>query len=205
MWFLQWLSAVELAFLKGRHPLLKDVDITINPSKGLSFINVEASEENIEGQDGTRGIYDSAQWLFSPKNAKNDTFKTLTSSNTVNGFLTDQFVNEKAGMSLSKSNSYSNSDIELGMMQNGDLGIKEDGRADASENNSANGGFSPTDTEESQVLQTAAVIMNMLDVTMPGTLDEEKKRKVIHANEIFNLLPVLCCQYCSLPFHFQCE
>lgn len=180
---IEWLSAVEFALLKGRHPLLKDVDITINPSKGLSFINVEASDEDIEGQNRTHGIYDSAQWLFSPKNANNDTFMKLTSSSTVNGFLTDQFINKKVGASLSKSNSYSNSDRELGMMQNGDLGIKEERRENVSRNNSANGGDCPTDTEESQVMQTAAVVMSMLDVTMPGTLDEEKKKKVLIAME----------------------
>ncbi|KAI3985246.1 hypothetical protein MKX01_039491, partial [Papaver californicum] len=32
---IEWLTAVELGFLKGRHPLLEDVDVTINPSKGL--------------------------------------------------------------------------------------------------------------------------------------------------------------------------
>ncbi|KAJ4791696.1 ARM repeat superfamily protein [Rhynchospora pubera] len=34
-----WLSAVELALLKGRHPLLEDIDISINPSKSFSFVN----------------------------------------------------------------------------------------------------------------------------------------------------------------------
>ncbi|XP_028786929.1 uncharacterized protein LOC114742866 isoform X4 [Neltuma alba] len=38
-----------------------------------------------------------------------------------------------------------------------------------------------TDGERGQVLQTAQVVMNMLDVTMPGTLTEEKKNKVLTA------------------------
>ncbi|KAI9113775.1 hypothetical protein K1719_015026 [Acacia pycnantha] len=38
-----------------------------------------------------------------------------------------------------------------------------------------------TDGERGQVLQTARVVMNMLDVTIPGTLTEEKKKKVLTA------------------------
>jgi len=35
------------------------------------------------------------------------------------------------------------------------------------------------DSERGQVLQTAEVVMSMLDKTMPGTLTEEKKKKVM--------------------------
>lgn len=40
-------------------------------------------------------------------------------------------------------------------------------------------GVIPVDTERGQVLQTAEIVMNMLDVTMPNTLTEEKKKKVM--------------------------
>ncbi|KAI3995389.1 hypothetical protein MKX01_040505, partial [Papaver californicum] len=42
---IEWLTAVELGFLKGRHPLLEDVDVTINPSKGLSLVEGISSDE----------------------------------------------------------------------------------------------------------------------------------------------------------------
>ncbi|KAL0346805.1 UNVERIFIED_CONTAM: Embryogenesis-associated protein [Sesamum calycinum] len=47
---LEWLNAVELGLLKGRHPLLKDVDFTINPSKGLALMESRASskEERVD-------------------------------------------------------------------------------------------------------------------------------------------------------------
>ena len=48
MWDVQWLTAVELGLLKGRHPLLKDVDVTINPSKGLALVESRSSDKNDE-------------------------------------------------------------------------------------------------------------------------------------------------------------
>lgn len=35
------------------------------------------------------------------------------------------------------------------------------------------------DTEKGQVLRTAEVVMNILDMTNPGTLTDEEKKKVI--------------------------
>ncbi|KAL5728515.1 hypothetical protein ACHQM5_001589 [Ranunculus cassubicifolius] len=43
---MEWLTAVELGFLKGRHPTLTDVDITINPSASLLVENKEHSGVN---------------------------------------------------------------------------------------------------------------------------------------------------------------
>ncbi|XP_030938133.1 uncharacterized protein LOC115963312 [Quercus lobata] len=40
---------------------------------------------------------------------------------------------------------------------------------------------SSVDAERGQGLQTAQVVMNMIDITMPGTLTEEKKQKVLTA------------------------
>jgi len=180
--------------LKGRHPLLKDVDITINPSKGLSFINVDPSEESISVQSRTRETYDSAQWFLSHENANNDAFMKLTPSSRVNGFLVDQFANEKDGVAQYKLNNNPKSESESGR-QKSDTGLKEDRNADAPQDSSTNEGDSPTDIEESQVLQAAAVVMNMLDVTMPGTLDDWQKKKVHLTSVIF--------KYCSVSYHFS--
>lgn len=43
---MQWLTAVELGLLKGRHPLLKDVDVTINPLKGLALVEGRATPKS---------------------------------------------------------------------------------------------------------------------------------------------------------------
>lgn len=37
MW--QWLTAVELGHLKGQHPLLQEVLVTINPSMALAMVD----------------------------------------------------------------------------------------------------------------------------------------------------------------------
>ncbi|KAK3013607.1 hypothetical protein RJ639_009310 [Escallonia herrerae] len=42
-------------------------------------------------------------------------------------------------------------------------------------------GVSPTEGERGQVVQTAQVVMNMLDMTIPDTLTEEQKKKVLTA------------------------
>ncbi|CAI9286177.1 unnamed protein product [Lactuca saligna] len=39
----EWLTSVELGLLKGRHPLLEDTDITINPSKSLKLMASKSS------------------------------------------------------------------------------------------------------------------------------------------------------------------
>ena len=51
---MQWLSAVEFALLKGRHPLIKDVDITINPSKGLAFVEPQVNERKAQKDNSFR-------------------------------------------------------------------------------------------------------------------------------------------------------
>jgi hypothetical protein len=40
---MQWLAAVELAFLKGRHPLLEGIDVTYKPPKEFGFLRKQLS------------------------------------------------------------------------------------------------------------------------------------------------------------------
>lgn len=49
----------------------------------------------------------------------------------------------------------------------------------------------PGDTEMSQILQTAEFVMKMLDVTMPGTLEEEQKKKVFSFFHKIKLDPLI--------------
>ncbi|XP_023750757.1 uncharacterized protein LOC111899113 isoform X1 [Lactuca sativa] len=39
----EWLTSIELGLLKGRHPLLEDTDVTINPSKSLKLMASKSS------------------------------------------------------------------------------------------------------------------------------------------------------------------
>ncbi|XP_078156673.1 uncharacterized protein LOC144552572 isoform X2 [Carex rostrata] len=142
---IEWLSAVELALLKGHHPLLEDIDISINPSKDFSFVKSIGVKKKL----GRR--YRGSSSLPLNKTRKNKT--------PLNGYLIGPPVevdstNGKVGKSLEK-------EVE------GSKDVKEE----------------VVEGEESQVLQMATVVMNMLDVTMPGTLNDAQKRKVLTAME----------------------
>ncbi|OAY76761.1 Embryogenesis-associated protein EMB8 [Ananas comosus] len=165
---IEWLSAVELALLKGRHPLLKDVDITINPSKGLAFVDGGASDKKTSSENKVRGSNDSATFLASHNIPNRNSLLKLTQSNPVNGFLVDPLFNGDS-RAENKENSRTKQATELDRANRvGDMEQKQD---------------SLVDSDESQVLQTAVVVMNMLDYTMPGTLNDEQKRKVLTAME----------------------
>ncbi|XP_078156668.1 alpha/beta-Hydrolases superfamily protein isoform X3 [Carex rostrata] len=134
---IEWLSAVELAFLKGRHPLLEDIDISINPSKDFSFVKGAKSkpERRYKGSSSLPiNKAPSNGYLIAPPVEVDST-------------------NGKVGKSSEKA---------------------VEGSEDVKEEEVVEG-------EDSQVLQTATVVMNMLDVTMPGTLNDEQKKKVLTA------------------------
>ncbi|KAK8550363.1 hypothetical protein V6N12_039076 [Hibiscus sabdariffa] len=146
----EWLTAVELGLLKGRHPLLKDVDVTINPSKGLVF-----TEGRLTGKGrSTKKLLD------------------LSRSNSINGYSVrpTRDMLEDGGRAASihlQSGQDSLKDVSAQTKPlEGELVKEED---------------VPEDGENGQVLQTAQVVMNMLDVTMPGTLKEAEKQKVLAA------------------------
>ncbi|KAF5748392.1 hypothetical protein HS088_TW04G00345 [Tripterygium wilfordii] len=165
---IEWLTAVELGLLKGRHPLLKDVDVSINPSSGLSLVN---------GRDGRA----------SDKGGQLSKLLDVTPPNTLNASATDAVrqMLEDGGRTASihlKARRYSgrNLDFENGRSQEGDdYAFQQTGSVEAElvkEEEAI-----PVDSERGQVLETAQVVMNMLDVNLPGTLSEEEKKKVLTA------------------------
>ncbi|XP_020536308.1 uncharacterized protein LOC105638006 isoform X2 [Jatropha curcas] len=148
----EWLSAVELGLLKGRHPLLKDVDISFNPAKGLTLV---------EGRASSKGI-------------KLDKFLGAAATDA-NGILEDNNTSIK---SISGQHSHQNLAFEEHLqVGNGTLNQTSSINKELVEEEVAD----PVDTERGEVLQTAEVVMNMLDVTMPGVLEEEEKKKVLTA------------------------
>ncbi|KAL1547864.1 hypothetical protein AAHA92_16171 [Salvia divinorum] len=152
---LEWLSAVEIGLLKGRHPLLKDVDVTINPSKGLALVEGRTSPR--------RGRVTGALNLTdgSPTNPQLEMFQ-------VNGTSTRT--------QLESNRDIGHLHIKGVKLENNNTGERTDAVVDPTieEVNSS-------EVERGQVLQTAEVIMNMLDITMPDTLTDEQKKKVITA------------------------
>lgn len=160
---MQWLTAVELGLLKGRHPLLKDVDVTINPLEGLALVEGRASERS----DELDKLWD------------------LSQSTALNGYTVDpvkdmlEHSDTAASIYLrSRRDSQGNSDIEdrgLQEVENGAVQQISPVGAELVEEEEVGS----VDSERGQVLQTAEVVMSMLDKTMPGTLTEEKKKKVM--------------------------
>ncbi|KAI3912862.1 hypothetical protein MKW98_012804 [Papaver atlanticum] len=155
---IEWLTAVELGFLKGRHPLLEDVDVTINPSKGLSLVEGISSDEPKDlskipnlSEYNALNAYD----LDPPEESDKVANVPLRSQKE----LPDHSETQKVGESDESKHS-SSTDAEV---------VDAEGEVPVN--------------EESQVLQSAQVVMNVLDVTMPGTLSPEQKRKVLMAME----------------------
>uniref|UniRef100_J3MXS3 AB hydrolase-1 domain-containing protein n=1 Tax=Oryza brachyantha TaxID=4533 RepID=J3MXS3_ORYBR len=150
---LEWLSAAEFALLKGRHPLIKDVDITINPSKGLMFVEPQANDRKVPTNNNFR---QESQFIL---------YNSMPHG--INGLLLDS----------AKEDSSSNKNVSSQVKDNGDIDrARQDVHEEESEKN-------PEDDEKGHVLQSASLVMNMLDATMPGTLDDDQKKKVLGAVE----------------------
>jgi hypothetical protein len=158
---MQWLTAVELGLLKGRHPLLTDIDFTINPSKGLTAVEETRTEKN-------------------PKVGK---LLELTRSDAYSGYSIDpskdllEKSKDDAGLHFRPQQdlqqNFEQGDVSL-QVKNGPVQqTSSTGSDQIGEENAA-----PVDSEHGHVLQTTQVVINMLDVTMPGTLKEEQKKKV---------------------------
>ncbi|XP_073275581.1 uncharacterized protein [Primulina huaijiensis] len=155
---IEWLNAVELGLLKGRHPLLKDVDVTVNPSKGLSFSGGNTSSK----ADGENKLLNFPNGF----SAKNSTSKML------HVYDTEGKLHPRSARDIGRippQTGLQDEDSDVGHQLNA---------SDAKEEDEASKSF---ENERGQALQTAQVMMNMLDVTMPDTLSEEQKKKVLDA------------------------
>ncbi|RLM84582.1 uncharacterized protein C2845_PM04G12330 [Panicum miliaceum] len=145
---LEWLSAVEFALLKGRHPLIKDVDITINPSKGLAFIEPQVNERKAQKDSSFRPQSELILYNNVPHG--------------INGLLVNSAREYSGALNNENGQLKNNGDIER---------VNRDPEE------------SSEDVEKGQVLQSASLVINMLDATMPGTLDDDQKKKVLVAVE----------------------
>ncbi|XP_014508844.1 uncharacterized protein LOC106768297 isoform X1 [Vigna radiata var. radiata] len=159
---IEWLTAVELGLLKGRHPLLTDIDVTINPSKGVVVV-----EE-----------------IRSNKDAKVGKLLNLTRSDTFNGYsmnpsndLIEENKNNTGLQFRSQQRLQRNFEQDDMSLQVKDGPSQQTSSSEADLNEEQN----VVSVDNIQVLQTAQVVINMLDVTMPGTLTEERKKKVLTA------------------------
>ncbi|GAB4838076.1 hypothetical protein Ancab_027607 [Ancistrocladus abbreviatus] len=163
---IEWLSAVELGLLKGRHPLLKDVDVTIKPSKGLALMEGRTSDASDRSDSALSFTQlDSSSGYFSDpmkeKQVKNDTAAAIHIGSG-HGWYKNRELDDN-GLGGHNGSRQRTSSIDA-------LSAKADDG-------------NPVESSSSQVLQSAQVVVNMLDVTMPGALTEEEKKKVLSAVE----------------------
>ncbi|PNY07651.1 alpha/beta fold hydrolase, partial [Trifolium pratense] len=171
--FFIWLTAVELGLLKGRHPLLTDIDFTINPSKGLTVVEEVRTEKN-------------------PKVGK---LLELTRSDAYSGYSIDpskdllEKSKDDAGLHFRPQQdlqqNFEQGDVSLQVKNGPAQQTSSTGSDQIGEENAAS-----VDGEHGHVVQTAQVVTNMLDVTMPGTLTEEQKKKGCQGAGSTLLLPV---------------
>ncbi|XP_077230028.1 uncharacterized protein LOC143863242 isoform X2 [Tasmannia lanceolata] len=191
---IEWLAAVELALLKGRHPLLNDMDVTINPSTGLGLVEGRASDRKIYAGNGVPSSFDPNQSYLSYKHENVDRLLNHTQLGALNEFPVDQIRSLLKGSVNQVSNKVS-INLETRRDPPGEQSLENAGpqqveNIDAFQKTSSvdpdlvkEGGDDPLDSERSQVTQAAGFVMNMLDVNMPGTLPDEQKRKVLTAVE----------------------
>lgn len=159
----KWLTAVELGLLKGRHPLLKDVDVNINPSKGLAV--TEGGEPNKGGQ---------VEILLNLPRIENVNGHSL---NHLKDTLGESDI--AAGLhSRYGGDSQRNSEDDHDRVQEEKNEVLQQTTSNVAEVVKEKG-VDPVDNERGEVLQTAEVVMNMLDATTPNTLTEEEKKKVM--------------------------
>ncbi|KAF3439735.1 hypothetical protein FNV43_RR18013 [Rhamnella rubrinervis] len=157
---IEWLTAVELGLLKGRHPLLKDVDVTINLVKGIAVAKGRASHNN----------------------GKVTKLLDLTHSSSLNGYSgdpTNDMLEESEASPSLRSREKLERKIGAELQEVENVALHQINSVDAELVKDEE--VSPVDSETGQVLQTAQVVMNMLDITAPDTLTEEKKKKVLTA------------------------
>ncbi|KAM7256723.1 hypothetical protein ACFE04_012464 [Oxalis oulophora] len=153
---IEWLTAVELGLLKGRHPLLEDVDVNINPLNGFALS--EGMDEKNNKLLDLKLSNGSNNYTINPLN------EVLADNNTVKGIHLRKSEESVRKLDVEVQGSQG---VDNVVLQHTDTElVKEDEDV-------------AVDTENGEVLQTAQVVMNMLDVTIPGTLSEEEKKKVL--------------------------
>ncbi|KAI8553266.1 hypothetical protein RHMOL_Rhmol05G0002200 [Rhododendron molle] len=160
---IEWLAAVELGLLKGRRPLSKD-GVTLNPSNGLPSVEGRASDKR-----GRRNKILNA----SPSNVL-DRYGVYPLEKVFGESDTSVIIRSNFGQESQKK-----SEIEDKGLQRENNGLLE--QTSFCNVELVNKEASPIDNGRGQVLQTAQVVMNMVDVTMPNSLTEEQKKKVLNA------------------------
>ncbi|KAH9305683.1 hypothetical protein KI387_010087, partial [Taxus chinensis] len=183
---IEWLEAVELALLKGRHPLLKDVDIAIKPANDTFIINSQETQKHVMDSS----ISNSSKHRIAPSAENSLHFRDREPFDIFSGLHVN---NEDGSQNFQLNNKLTNqkmvqrkvhkqiADAELQKPKL--IGLPQETASSTNAVNVAQESESGEEgeTERGQVLQTAETIMRVLDVTMPGTLANDQKAQVLNA------------------------
>lgn len=176
--------------MKGRHPLLKDVDVNINPSKDLAFV---------EGREPNMSDYIKLPLnLPSIVNVNGHTLSHLTDTVGKRDIATDVHLRSARDLLINKKH-------DLGRAQEKNEVLQETTSVAAEVVKEEVVNY--VDNERGELLQTAEVVMKMLDVTNPDSLTDEQKKKVmlkdclgdIIIRATYNLLKL-----CSIAMYYSC-
>ncbi|GLJ10762.1 hypothetical protein SUGI_0134500 [Cryptomeria japonica] len=180
---IEWLEAVELALLKGRHPLLKDVDIAVKPANDPVIINSRGTQKHVMDSY----IINSSKHTIAAGAEQSLGSRDMNAFDNSSGLYAK---NEDGGHRFllnNKSTSHKMvprhkqfTDAEVQKAKPMDLS-QETGSSIDTVNEVEDSESSEEEVERGQVLQTAETIMKVLDVTMPGTLEDEQKAQVLNA------------------------
>uniref|UniRef100_A0A7N0RFN1 Embryogenesis-associated protein EMB8 n=1 Tax=Kalanchoe fedtschenkoi TaxID=63787 RepID=A0A7N0RFN1_KALFE len=156
---MEWLTAVELGLLKGHDPLLDYVDV------GLRF------QEESRFKEGGKAelLLDLGQKESSSDNNIDPTDVMLGQTSVATTIISSSGI---------RSRRYSGPEsMRLQQVNSAKIGEDISVYADSMKENKG----SAIEADRGQVLQTAEVVLNLLEVAAPGTLAPEQKEKVLTA------------------------
>ncbi|KAL2613381.1 hypothetical protein R1flu_025073 [Riccia fluitans] len=190
---LEWLTAVEVALLRGRHPLLNVVDLTVKPSKEWSSVgnqipsmtstqkvsttyqevpsaNDMADSEIIDITGHASDLFENSE--SDTQEESNATLETLEHKGPKNDVVAQGDHSLIDGSVTKLTEDTVNTHIQ------GEKRNEEDGKSSSVTEEQEH---ADEEVERGQVQLAAESVMKVLDVTMPGTLSAEQKQQVLEA------------------------
>ncbi|MCO5576781.1 hypothetical protein L7F22_030601 [Adiantum nelumboides] len=176
---IEWLAAVELAFLKGRHPLLQGIDATFKLSPKESWFK-GGSQSSHEDEVMARIANQSTRVKKRDGSSVNylPSFNQIPGDSSLpnNGHSIVQAAAQEDSKALIQTSEnghgFDNEYLRSGELSGGEKEPDDSSDIDASDDEKS-------EVEQGQVRQAAESVLKVLDVTMPGTLSGKKKEEVL--------------------------
>ncbi|KAL3679674.1 hypothetical protein R1sor_022630 [Riccia sorocarpa] len=192
---LEWLAAVEVALLRGRHPLLDVMDLTVKPG-GKEWSPVGSQIPSMKSREKLsttyQEVHDADQMEDSdvidvtghisdlPELVGSDTQEasSYSPSEAVEPKAPSSSIVAHSGQSLIAG---SEDTVRRAREDSVDKHSSKQEEGTAEEGNPSSDAEEDAEAERGQVHLAAENVMKVLDVTMPGTLAPEQKQQVLEA------------------------